>query len=169
MFPFTFIPLNFNSLEMGTVLEYNQESREAIFDYIVEEIVEGRPVRQILKDPEAVNASTFFRWLSENKDWQERYARALEVRADYMYDQIYEAAMQKEMDDETTVDHNGIKVVTKDSVQRSRLKVDALKWLAAKMAPEKYGDKIDITSKGKRIAPTEAPAWNFIDASKKQE
>lgn len=33
-----------------------------------------------------------------------------------------------------------------DAVQRSKLRVDARKWVAAKLKPKKYGDKIDVTS-----------------------
>ena len=35
-----------------------------------------------------------------------------------------------------------------DQVDRSRLMVDARKWLASKLAPKKFGDKIDATLSG---------------------
>ena len=34
------------------------------------------------------------------------------------------------------------------AVARSRLRIDARKWLASKLAPKKYGDKIDATLSG---------------------
>ena len=35
-----------------------------------------------------------------------------------------------------------------DQLDRSRLMVDARKWLASKLAPKKFGDKIDATLSG---------------------
>ena len=42
------------------------------------------------------------------------------------------------------------------AVARSRLRIDARKWLASKLAPKKYGDKIDATPSG---TPFHAPAF----------
>ena len=33
-----------------------------------------------------------------------------------------------------------------DAVQRSRLRIDTRKWYASKLAPKKYGDKLDLTA-----------------------
>jgi hypothetical protein len=38
--------------------------------------------------------------------------------------------------------------VDHEAINRSRLKVDARKWKAAKLAPRKYGDKIEATVGG---------------------
>ena len=43
-------------------------------------------------------------------------------------------------------------------VQRARLKVDTVKWIMAKLAPKKYGDKpVDV-------APTQAIAFQWLSA-----
>ena len=39
-------------------------------------------------------------------------------------------------------------VVNGEAIQRSRLRVDARKWLLSKLAPKKYGDKIETTLQG---------------------
>jgi hypothetical protein len=36
------------------------------------------------------------------------------------------------------------KISTGDMVERSRLQIDSRKWLAAKLAPKKYGDKLEL-------------------------
>jgi hypothetical protein len=41
---------------------------------------------------------------------------------------------------------DGREVIDNAVVQRDRLRVDARKWLLAKLQPKKYGEKIDITS-----------------------
>jgi hypothetical protein len=35
--------------------------------------------------------------------------------------------------------------VNGEAVQRSKLRVDARKWIASKLKPKKYGDKLDTT------------------------
>jgi hypothetical protein len=51
--------------------------------------------------------------------------------------------------DETTLDHNGIKIVTKDMLGHRRLKIDTIKWQLGKLNPKKFGDKLDLTSESK--------------------
>lgn len=146
-------------------MEYTQEEREGIFDDIIEEIIEGRAIRNILKDPGFPSASTFFKWLGETPEWEKRYAYACALRADLIFEKMLEVAENTELGEEVTLDHNGMKVVTKDMTNHRRLKADTYKWVLAKMAPKKYGDKLDITTDGDKIEnPT--PVWNFIDANK---
>ena len=35
-----------------------------------------------------------------------------------------------------------------ESVQRSKLRVDTRKWLMSKLAPKKYGEKVDLEHSG---------------------
>ncbi len=39
-------------------------------------------------------------------------------------------------------------VVDHEHIQRSRLRVDARKWIAAKLLPKRYGDKLQHTGDG---------------------
>lgn len=79
--------------------------------------------------------------------------RARELQAEYMAEDILSIA-----DEECTMvkadkhgsqddDGQGNTEVVFDStaVQRNRLRVDARKWLLSKLAPKKYGDKLDTT------------------------
>jgi len=38
---------------------------------------------------------------------------------------------------------DGTLVVDHESIQRSRLRVDTMKWMASKLAPRKYGDRVE--------------------------
>ena len=42
-------------------------------------------------------------------------------------------------------------VLNGEHIQRSRLRVDTRKWYLSKLNPKKYGDKVDVTTKGKEI------------------
>ena len=55
------------------------------------------------------------------------------------------AAQAVDIADDTSKDNGFAGSVV---VARSRLRIDARKWLASKLAPKKYGDKIDATLQG---------------------
>jgi hypothetical protein len=45
-------------------------------------------------------------------------------------------------------------VENKEWTNRSRLRIDARKWVASKLKPKVYGDKTDITSGGEQLKQT---------------
>jgi len=149
-------------------MSYTEEEKQAIFEDILDEIIEGRAVRNILKDKGMPSASNFFIWLDSNPEWQKQYGRACDMRADLLFEKMLEVAENTELGEETTYDHNGYKVVTKDMTAHRRLKVDTYKWQLAKLKPKVYGDKIDVTSGDKPIEAA-TPVWNFINANKDQK
>jgi hypothetical protein len=73
-----------------------------------------------------------------------QYAR--EEQADKLFREIIEIADDASGDYVTTSD--GKTIVDHENVQRSRLRVDARKWAAARLAPKKYGDHISHDVKG---------------------
>lgn len=98
--------------------------------------------------------STVLDWLSDKKEFSEMYARAKDLQADYLAEEILEIA-----DDGT----NDYMTITKGDIQynvedrevtnRSKLRVEARKWIAAKLKPRKYSEKLDVTSNGESITP----------------
>lgn len=69
---------------------------------------------------------TILRWLNASEAFRGQYMRAREAQADYWADQIIDISDLSDDD---------------ENVNRSRLRVDTRKWLMARMAPKKYGDK----------------------------
>ena len=59
-----------------------------------------------------------------------------------MADEILDIADSSEGD--LYVDDNGDTKIDGNTVQRARIQIDARKWLMSKMAPKKYGDKIQV-------------------------
>ncbi len=99
---------------------------------------------------------TVLRWLAskDREGFCHQYARAREFQADLLAEQILEIADDGSND--TYVDDEGNVRVDYDHIQRSRLRVDARKWLASKMAPKKYGDRIETTHTGPNGNPIQA-------------
>ena len=96
-------------------------------------------------------APTLLSWMNDNPEFAERYTRARQSQADVLADEIVEIA------DESTGDigfrEDGSPCIMPDNVQRSKLRVEARKWVAAKLKPIKYGDKVQNELTGKDGAP----------------
>jgi len=75
------------------------------------------------------STSTVFRWLEQYAGFSELYARAREIQADMLADEILEIA-------DSEIDTN-----------RARVMIDARKWLAGKLRPKKYGDRVELDHK----------------------
>lgn len=74
--------------------------------------------------------ASVFKWLGEHKEFSEQYVRAREAQADALADEIVDIADSEE------------------NPAKARVRVDARKWIAAKMKPKRYGDKITTEHEG---------------------
>ena len=122
--------------------------KDKIFPLILLEIEEGASLRSILRREDMPGRTVFFEWLNDSEDKANQYARACEVRADAIFEDILEIADETSRDKKYT--ESG-EVIDSEYVARSRIKIDARKWMLGKMNPKKYGDKIDMTSGGEKI------------------
>lgn len=120
---------------------------QEIADTICERLADGESLRKICLDDHMPSKATVFRWLGENEAFQDQYTRAREAQAETLADEIIEIADDGMNDLDAEGNYDG------DVVQRSRLRVEARKWVAAKLKPKKYGDKIDVTTGGDKIKP----------------
>ena len=99
---------------------------------------------QAIADDAGVSKGTLINWLAQ-EGHVDQYARAREAQADKMAEDILAIADDSSKD--TYVDESGNVRADQEVVARSKLRIDARKWLAGKMAPKKYGDKLDIDNK----------------------
>ena len=72
---------------------------------------------------------TAMRWARENRDFSVEYELARAAQAEVMDDLIVAAAKDASGDPHA-----------------ARVKIDAYKWRASKLAPERYGDKVQHTA-----------------------
>jgi len=127
---------------MGRPSEYSDEIAEAI----CEALVEGRSLRSICAAADMPAASTVFRWLAANEAFRDRYARAREAQADALFDEILDIADDGAKDYVVDRDSDGSehKRVDHEHISRAKLRVDARKWMASKLLPKKYGDRVEL-------------------------
>jgi hypothetical protein len=111
-------------------------------DRICELILDGQSLRKICEAEDMPHRATVMRWLGAHDSFRDQYARVKAEQAEVMADEIVSIA--DEGDTKVVVCGDGTSMVVFDStaVARNRLRVDARKWVAAKLLPKKYGDKV---------------------------
>lgn len=129
-----------------------KELNKEIEDEILGRLVEGESLRKICSDEHMPTRKTFYEWLVDdaNLSFRNRYAHARELQADTIIDEINDIADDATNDYMETVDEDGAVSyrLNGENIQRSRLRIDARKWLAGKLRPKKYGDRVEIEHSG---------------------
>jgi hypothetical protein len=110
--------------KLGRPTNYTKEKAQAI----CEMIEKGMTLQAICELPDMPSISSVYNWQDENLDFLESYARARARKADTLADMVMTEAFNSH------------------DAQIGRLRIDALKWTASKLAPKKYGDKIEVES-----------------------
>lgn len=124
---------------------------------ICERLASGESLRRICIDEEMPARSTVFKWLADNKDFSDQYARAKEVQLDAMAEEILDIADDTSNDTRTIRRGDAeVEVQNAEWVNRCRLQVDTRKWLMSKLAPKKYGDKVQAELSGANGGPIQA-------------
>lgn len=119
---------------------------ENILEQIFDRIADGESLNKICEEPGMPTRKSFFAWVGEDESILRRYEFAMILRADTYADDTIKIADDGSND--TYIDERGEKRVDQDVVARSRLRVDARKWYASKLAPKKYGDRITNEHEG---------------------
>lgn len=130
-------------------MSYTAADKEKLFKKVLSLIEAGSSLRSACKQKDTPSISAFLEWCDKDDEKARRYARATITRAEVIFEDILNIADENYKD--TYVDGEGIARTDHDVIQRSKLRVDARKWVLAKMHPTKYGDKLDVTSDNKSI------------------
>lgn len=112
---------------------------------ICEQLAEGRSLRAICAQEGMPGKSTVMRWIEDIAEFRDQYARARERQAEHYLDEIIAIADDAAQD---LAEVEGREVVNHEVIQRSRLRVDTRKWAMSKLAPKKYGDRLDLNHSG---------------------
>lgn len=102
-------------------------------------LTDGESLKSICRDPNMPDIKTVYLWMGQNESFLHQYARAREDQADTLADEIQDIADTKPAQ---VVDDKGIARVDSGHVNWMRLRIDSRKWVAAKLKPKKYGDRI---------------------------
>lgn len=111
-------------------------------DRICEQLADGNSLRSICQAEGMPNRSTVARWLATNEQFRDQYAHACEMRQEELFDQIIEIADTPMVGQKSVSKATGLEITEADMIEHRRLQVEARKWTLGKMAPKKYGDKV---------------------------
>ena len=126
-------------------MAYTTKEIEKIFNSICNRIELGESLRKILKEDSMPSSRTFFKWVDLDEEKVKQYARACELRADILFEEMIEIADTPIEGVVIETDDNGrTKEKKGDMLGHRRLQIDARKWILSKMNPKKYGDKLEI-------------------------
>ncbi|MDN5449596.1 MAG: DNA packaging protein [Enterobacterales bacterium] len=125
----------------GRPTDYTQEVAEDICNLLML----GESLRSICKRSDMPAIRTVMYWLQRHEDFMQQYARAREIQAELLAEEVIEIADDSSGD--VIVDDEGNEQTNHERVARSRLRVDARKWYASKLSPKRYGDRIQHDQK----------------------
>ena len=86
---------------------------------------------------------TVYSWLMKHTEFSEQYAIAKQVQVEVLVDEILEIA--DDVTKDTIVNDKGKAVCNSEWINRSRLRVDSRKWIASKLVPKVYGERLSNT------------------------
>lgn len=104
--------------------------------------------------------NTLLRYIEQDTRLLDQYTCAMAIRNDLKAERIIKLAHNRSNDFYTDKDGN-IKP-NPVAVQRDRLIIDSEKWLLSKLAPKKYGDRLQIDADIKTSAPLNMEQVNQI-------
>ena len=119
-------------------------------DIICVRMCEGESLRSICRDEGMPSYRTAFVWLQQHEEFLEAYKQAQAIRADAIFDDIFDIADDGRNDWMERQDGEGSAGWREngEAIRRSALRVDARKWALARMAPKKYGERLDLNHSG---------------------
>jgi hypothetical protein len=95
-------------------------------NHICELLEQGLTLSNITQLPDIPSIPTIYRWMDENPEFSAAYTRARAKQADTLAERVLDEAFSSH------------------DAQIGRLRMDALKWFASKLAPKRYGDKVEV-------------------------
>ena len=130
------------TVSTGRPKAYTQE----IAVYICEQLIFGRSLTSICRQPDIPTMPTIYSWLKRNgKNFKEDF-----FNSDMLADQILDIADEGSTNTYAKVNKKTVEMETSgeyDSIERRRLRIKARQWLAAHLLPRKYSERMQLTGK----------------------
>lgn len=130
---------------------FNQDTADAV----CARLAEGESLRSICRDDDMPSVGAFLGWVSKSRELAEQYTRARALCLDAMAEDIIDIADTPQIGQKSVSKATGLEITEGDMVEHRRLRIEARKWLMGKMAPKKYGDKLDLNHSGRVVHANE--------------
>ena len=128
---------------MARPYKTNSKQTPELETKILNQIAEGKSLHSICRDKDLPDRATIHAWINRDPDFAARYDKAREERGNYYGEKVSEIGMAV--------------LAGKLDYNNARVAIDALKWTAARMAPQNFGDRMQVEHKAED---------SFVDALK---
>lgn len=124
------------------------------FNEVLELIENGLSLRKACEKL-GYHRRDFHKLVNSNPVLNDQYTHAREERSDLIFEEILLIADDASCDTVTKMIGDELTdIENKEFINRSKVRIDARKWMLGKMQPKKYGDKLDVTTDGEKIQPS---------------
>lgn len=124
-------------MAIGRPSSYNQE----VAQVVCMRIAEGESLRMVCRDKGMPDKKTVLSWLGRHEDFRAQYAEAKEMSQEAVAEEYFDL-----LDEEPPKKPDGSFDAAAVSWYKNR--ADGRKWYLSKIAPKKYGDKIQTEHSG---------------------
>ncbi|MFN8829173.1 MAG: hypothetical protein ACK5W0_04810 [Labrys sp. (in: a-proteobacteria)] len=112
-------------------------------DRVLERLAEGGMLKTICSELDMPNRQTVLNWVSADRDgFRESYNKARGLGIDAIADEIIQIADADDID--VTIDEDGKPQINGEAIARAKLRVDARKWILAKLDPARFSDRVTV-------------------------
>lgn len=136
-------------------------------DEILLRMTRGETVKSILDTEGMPDRLSLMGWVDDNPKFRKQYTRARHAQAGAYADEIMQIAddgtndfMEKKSRDGTVIGWE----INGEHIRRSQLRVDTRKWVAERLAPEQYGNKLALGGAGD-LPPIKSEGKTTIDVT----
>lgn len=139
-----------DKLKVGKPTDYNQEIADLICKLVATTTMGLARLCETYKDQLPAKI-TVNEWRYKHPEFAAQYAKAKLVQADLLAEECLDIADEGKNDWMESFGEDGVLAwkLNGEHVQRSRLRIDTRKFLAAKLLPKQYGDAAKAEDKDK--------------------
>lgn len=120
---------------------------QKVANSIIEWISDGKPLREFCRQKGAPNWRTVYLWLEKDDEFRARFAQARDMGADAIAEEALEILDQFPL----MADGKDGSRIDSGHVSWMKNRFEGRLKLLSKWNPNKYGDKLDVTSKGEQV------------------
>jgi hypothetical protein len=121
---------------------------------LCERLGNGEKLHAICADPDMPSPATVYRWIASIAEFRLAYQCALYAKFDAKSEELIQIADDASQDNTAEAGDDGVPILkpNKESIERTRVRLDIRKWLMAKELPRKYADMAALPA-----PPAESP------------
>ena len=116
-----------------------------VAETVIEMVKQGRGMLAVSLLPDMPSLRVLWRWVDENEGFRAAYQHARAAQADTLADEI---ELMAEAEPRMYADRDGVQRVDPGWVAWQRARAESKRWLASKLLPKIYGDRLALDGDG---------------------